>query len=116
MARWLQALEEDIFHAPGSFFPLWRTRASEMAPTAALASFKVDVVEDSKHFVVKADLPGVTKEDIQVKMEGDNLVISAERREEKQQKEETRHISEVTYGKIYRSFRMVGGQLGRDQS
>src|SRR5262249_22647314 len=63
----------------GFFKPLRDARDS--------APIKVDVVENADAFVVRAEVPGVKKEDIQVTIEGDQLTIAAEIKRESEQKD-----------------------------
>ena len=71
---------------------------------------KMDVKETEGGYVVRADIPGVKKEDIKVDVNGNVVSISAEVKEEKEQKEGARVIrSERYYGSLSRSF-----SLGQD--
>ncbi len=66
---------------------------------------KVDVTEEDKAYLVKAEIPGVKKEDIHVSIEGNQVSISAEVKQEKEEKEGKKLLrSERYYGKVYRSF------------
>ena len=66
---------------------------------------KMDVSEDDKAYTVRAEIPGVKKEDIKVSVEGNEVSISAEVKKEKEEKEGKRVVhSERYYGKTYRSF------------
>lgn len=68
-------------------------------------TIKLEVSEDDKAYHVKAELPGVKKEDIEVKVEGNQVSLSAEvKRETEEKKGETVVHSERYYGKQYRSF------------
>jgi HSP20 family protein len=71
---------------------------------------KVDVAEDDKAYMVKAELPGLKKEDISIQIEGNQVSIAAESKQEKDIKENGKVIrSERYYGSMYRSF-----SLGQD--
>jgi HSP20 family protein len=71
---------------------------------------KVDVEENDKAYSVKAEVPGVKKEDINVQIEGNQVSITAESKQEKDVKENGKVIrSERYYGSLYRSF-----TLGQD--
>ncbi len=52
---------------------------------ATLAPYAVDVHEDADHFYVEAELPGFTKEDVDITLEDGVLTIHAERKDETQQ-------------------------------
>ena len=69
------------------------------------ARFKVDVNEDEKTYTLRAEIPGVKKEDINVTIDGDQVEISAEVRNEKEVKDGGRVLrAERQYGKLYRAF------------
>jgi HSP20 family protein len=68
---------------------------------------KTDVIENDKAYTVKAELPGVKKEDIQVTVDGNQLVIKAEVKKEKEEKKDEKIIHcERYYGQIYRGLRL----------
>lgn len=70
-----------------------------------LPQFKMDVKEDDKAYTVHAELPGMKKEDIHVTIDGNNVVISAETRSEREKKQGEKVLKrERTYGKVMRSF------------
>ena len=69
------------------------------------AQFKVDVTEDQKTYTLRAEIPGAKKEDISVTIDGDQVAISAEVRNEKEVKDGGRVLrAERHYGKLYRAF------------
>jgi HSP20 family protein len=69
---------------------------------------KLDVSEEDKAYTVKAEIPGVKKEDIQVSIDGNQVSISAEVKQEKEEKEGEKLVrSERYYGKQYRSFSLA---------
>lgn len=71
---------------------------------------KLDVSEDDKAYTVHAEIPGVKKEDIHVTVEGGQLAISAEIKNEKEIKEGNKVLrSERFYGRVSRSL-----ALGQD--
>ncbi|HYX25644.1 MAG TPA: Hsp20/alpha crystallin family protein [Thermoanaerobaculia bacterium] len=63
---------------------------------------KVDVFTKDNQLVVKAELPGLKKEDVFVTLEDGNLVLKGERKEEKEVKEENFYRMERSYGSFYR--------------
>ena len=66
---------------------------------------KIDVKEDEKAYTVKADIPGVKKEDIQVDIDGDTVSVRAEAKQEKEEKKGEKVVySERSYGMVSRSF------------
>jgi len=71
---------------------------------------KIDVSEDDKAYTVHAEIPGVKKEDIHVTIDGNQVAISAEVKNEKEVKEGEKVLrSERYYGKVSRAF-----TLGQD--
>ena len=64
----------------------------------------VDVYEKDDTYVVKAELPGVKKDDIDVSVSGDTLTIKGERKDETETKEENCYLAERSYGSFMRSM------------
>jgi len=72
---------------------------------AAPVSLRIDVAETDNAYTVRAEIPGVRKEDIHVAIEGDQVTISAEVKREAETKDGERVLhSERYYGSVYRSF------------
>jgi len=71
----------------------------------APATIKMDVTEQDGAYVVKAEIPGVAKDDIQVAIEGSQVTIGAEVKREKDVKDGDRVLrSERYFGSVYRGF------------
>jgi len=69
------------------------------------APIKVDVIETDAAYVVKAEIPGVSKDEIQVSIEGDVVTIGAEVRRESETKDGERVLRTERYsGSVYRAF------------
>lgn len=66
----------------------------------------VDISETPKEYTVRAELPGVKKEDVKIQIANGVLTLSGERRFEKEDKSETHHRIERSYGAYSRSFVM----------
>ena len=64
----------------------------------------VDVFEDSDKIVIKADLPGIRQEDIDIEMTGDTLTLKGERKFEDEEKRDGYVRVERQYGAFQRSF------------
>jgi len=68
-------------------------------------SLKVDVTRTDDTYTVKAEMPGVKKDDINVSIDGSQVTISGEVKREKEEKKGEEVVrSERYYGKVYRSF------------
>jgi len=64
----------------------------------------MDVFERDDRFVVKAEVPGMKEEDIDVSVVGDTLTIKGEKKSETEAKEEDYYCCERSYGNFYRSI------------
>ena len=64
----------------------------------------VDIIENDNEFVVKAELPGITQDDIKVSLSNDVLTIKGEKKQEKEEKGKNFHRIERSYGSFHRSF------------
>jgi len=74
-------------------------------PAGSELTMKIDVKEDDKAFTVKADIPGVRKEDIQIDIDDDVVSVRAEAKQEKEEKKGEKVVySERSYGMVSRSF------------
>ena len=75
------------------------------APEGADPKMKLDVKEDEKSYTVRADIPSVKKEDIQVEVDANAVTVRAEVKREKEEKQGEKVIySERSYGMVSRSF------------
>jgi HSP20 family protein len=74
------------------------------AMTVAQWAPAVDITEDDKEYLVKAELPELKKEDVKVTVENGELTISGERKFEKEEKNKKYHRVERSYGSFVRSF------------
>jgi len=64
----------------------------------------VDIYEDKDNIIVKAELPGMKKEDLSIEVKDNVLTLSGERKHEEETKKENFHRIERSYGKFSRSF------------
>jgi HSP20 family protein len=67
-----------------------------------LAAYPVDIDEDDHHVYVTAELPGFSRDEIDVSLEAGVLTVSAERKVEPT--ERTKHLSERRFTRVQRSF------------
>ena len=70
---------------------------------------QIEVLKNNGQFVVRADLPGLTKDDVKVELTEKLLLISGERKEEKEEKGEGFYHSERSYGNFYRQISLPEG-------
>jgi HSP20 family protein len=95
--------------------PFWNYETS-----MGMAVPAVDVTEDENAYKITAELPGMSEKDIDVTVSGDVLVLKGEKRQEREQKEKNRYVSERSYGAFQRSFSLPDGvdreKIGADFS
>jgi len=90
----------------GSLFSLTPFRRGDGKETMTVAEWSplVDIVEDDKEYLIKAELPEVRKENVKVTVENGVLTITGERNYEKEEKDKKYHRIERAYGSFVRSF------------
>ena len=66
----------------------------------------VDIIEDEKEYLIKAELPDVRREDVHVKMQDGILALTGERKLEKEEKGKKFHRVERAYGWFNRTFEL----------
>jgi len=94
-------------HEFDDFFRVPRVRAL-WRDLPAQPEIKIDVTEDDKAYHVKADVPGVKKDDISIAIDGNKVSITAEVRKEKDERNgESELCSERYYGMQSRSFTLM---------
>jgi HSP20 family protein len=93
-------------------FPMGRLLEEMWGDTEATRGMwapAVDLKETDQAYILKADLPGMKKEDITVSVEEDVVTLKGERKHEEKKEEEGYHRVERRYGSFQRSFRIPGG-------
>lgn len=66
----------------------------------------VDIFDSKDNILVKADIPGLSKDDIDVTVQGDTLIIRGEKKQEKEVKEKDYARTERFYGNFQRAIRL----------
>ena len=69
----------------------------------------MDLVETPEHFVLRADLPGLSEEDVSIELEDNVLTLSGERKAEHEDKKEGYYRVERSYGQFRRSLTLPEG-------
>jgi HSP20 family protein len=77
-----------------------------LQPLAEVWLPALDVSESGDKVTIKAEVPGMEAKDIEISMVGDTLTIKGEKKVEKEEKEESYHLVERSYGSFVRSIRM----------
>lgn len=70
---------------------------------------QIEVLQTNGDLMVKAELPGLTRDDVKVELTDEALTISGERKEEKEEKREGFYRSERNYGRFYRQIPLPEG-------
>jgi HSP20 family protein len=95
-------------YVPVTFSSMLDRFFNESIHTPKLSKFspRVDILETEKAFEVQVSAPGMNKEDFQITLEDNALVVSGERKFKKEKKEANYHSIETQYGTFSRSFRL----------
>lgn len=108
LAHWNQYRElEALQHSLGSLFkraqapmPQGQEEPMRVADWAPL----VDISEDPKEYLIKAELPEVKREDVKITLEDGMLTITGDRKIEKEENGKKYHRVERAYGSFVRNF------------
>ena len=73
---------------------------------------KVDILDKDEALIVRADVPGIKKEDLEITIAGDRLVFEAKREFEEEQNEEDFVRHEMAYGCLYRAVHLPVEVMG----
>ena len=70
---------------------------------------QIEVFERENQLVIRADLPGLKKDDVQIELRDDSVVIQGERQDERREEREGFYTTERTYGRFYREIPLPEG-------
>jgi HSP20 family protein len=84
-------------------FPRWPTQLSR---ETSLTVPELDVRENANSIIVEAELPGVDEKDVSVTLSNGVLTIKGEKKLEKDEKNESYHLTERSYGSFERAIRL----------
>jgi len=100
---------DDLLADP--FSPMFRRflRTPDWPQTREPNEMKVDITENEREYLVKAEIPGAKKEDVHVNIDGNFVSISAEIKEQKESKGngERTLVRELYYGNLARGFSLA---------
>jgi len=74
---------------------------------------RLDVSEQGDESIIRAEIPGMKPEDVDIRLENGNLVLSGEKKHEDESKDENRYYVERSYGRFHRAI-PVSGELKED--
>lgn len=109
LARWtpardIMSVRDEMNRLMNEFFGRGGSGGDEGTWFSGAWSPPVDIYETDTALVMKAELPGFTKDDIQIELKENALVIRGERKREDEVKEGSFHRTERVYGAFQRSF------------
>jgi HSP20 family protein len=108
MDRWFDRVARDFGFPRRS----WLSSGLFSSPTReAMWTPRIEAFQQGDRFIVRADLPGLKKDDVDVELTGDALTIRGERREEHEQEREGMYHSERQYGQFYRTIPLPEGVI-----
>lgn len=107
LVRWepvreLSSLQQDMNRIFNGFFDGQAPQTSRWLPP-------MDLIETREHFVLRADLPGVTEQDVKIELDNNLLEISGERRFEQREDEQGSYRLERAQGHFSRSLTLPEG-------
>jgi HSP20 family protein len=85
------------------------TPSTGNSPTTRRWTPAMDLLETDEHFVLRADLPGMTESDVSVELEDNVLTVSGERKAEHEEKREGFYRMERAFGTFSRSLTLPKG-------
>jgi HSP20 family protein len=101
--RGMVSIQDEMNKLFDDFFgrPLVRTEWTEgvWSPT-------VDVSEDKDNVIIKAEMPGVSKDDVRISVQDNVLTLKGEKKQEKEENDKNYHRIERSYGSFCRSFQL----------
>src|ERR1700754_4633327 len=105
-ARELNSLHSEVNRLFNSFFDTPTT-----ARTGAVRRFvpSMDLAESETHYVLRADLPGLSRDDVSIELAENVLTVSGERKSEHEEKKEGFHRVERSFGRFSRSLTLPEG-------
>ena len=96
---------EEIFDRFGKSIG-WPPSGERQTLTTTDWAPRVDIIENEKEYLIKAELPEVKKEEVKVTVEDGSLTLRGERKQEKEEKNKKFHRIERCYGSFTRSFKL----------
>jgi HSP20 family protein len=108
-ARTAQEYRWDPFRVMDALFRWDPFRGEFGAPQGAEFMPRFDVTETKDAYVIKADLPGVKEEDLNLSVNGNMLTLSGTREAERRDEGDRAYLVERSYGEFARSFALPEG-------
>jgi len=94
----MQTLFDDVARQFG--MPQWPSLGGELASGFVRPS--IDIKENENNYTLEIEIPGVNKDDVNVEVENDALIVRGEKRHEKDDSKDNYHVVERQYGSFQR--------------
>ena len=106
MRRMLEDMDRMLYGFAGGAFPdMWGGEGAERS----IWSPQLETFRRGDQLIVRADLPGMNKENVNVEVEDDTLLISGERQDEQREERDDFYRSERSYGRFFRAIPLPEG-------
>jgi len=92
------SLQREMNSLFDNFFRGYDLAPRSFAGGTGIFSPSIDIKENDKEFIIKAELPGVEEKDIDVTVTNDSVTIKGEKKEEKEDKDKNYYYMERSYG------------------
>jgi HSP20 family protein len=92
---------DDFFSMP--FFPM-RMPMAKFFEMSEVKTPAIELKDEGKELIATIEIPGVDKTNIKLKINDNSLIVSAEKKKEKEEKGKNKYYSERSYSSFYRSF------------
>jgi len=109
LTRWEREMDRMMDDFFGRRLRPWRPFFWSRGGDSELIAPALDVYEEKDEIVVKAELPGMTKDDIEVDISDTHLVLKGEKKKEEKLEEEDYFCCERSYGAFHRSLEIPKG-------
>jgi HSP20 family protein len=95
---------DDLFNQENPLLPLFNSSLARLWNQSMQEGWQpaIDISDEKDHYLVKADLPGVSKDDIKISVQDNVLTIRGERKHESEKKEKNYYRLERAYGAFER--------------
>jgi HSP20 family protein len=107
----MRRMSEEMDRLFGRVFDEPRGGHGFLSPSSGFWSPKIESFQKGDKFIVRAELPGIKKDEVQLEVTEDRLIIQGERREEHDEEREGVFHSERSYGSFHRTVPLPDGVI-----
>lgn len=108
----VRSLQREIDRLFGEYMPAFAEEDAEGGVWAPA----LDLKETDAEYIIKMEVPGITKDQVTVNLENHRLTVSGERKDEKKEESESRLVIERSYGSFFRSLGLPKAAIDKDVS